>query len=112
MLERPFRSGRSIFWNCGAVENIIDIKANLSRFPLDREHVEIVGELFSVRQRKGSTDSSRCIANAVQCTMHRRGLLADVFHDVDLAAGRPADFIDVAPEHPEGRPNALSVRNL
>ena len=31
---------------------------------------------------------------------------ADVLHDVDLAARRPADLVDVRPEHPEGRPGA------
>ena len=31
---------------------------------------------------------------------------AHVLHDVDLAAGRPADLVDVRPEHPEGRPGA------
>ncbi len=37
---------------------------------------------------------------------------ADVFHDVDLAARRPADFVDVVAEHPERGPDSLSIGNF
>src|SRR5215510_895960 len=37
---------------------------------------------------------------------------ADVLHDVDFAARRPPDFIDVVPERPECRPDALALRGL
>jgi hypothetical protein len=34
----------------------------------------------------------------------------EVLHDVDFAAGRPADGTDVFAEHPERRPDALPER--
>ena len=40
------------------------------------------------------------------------GLLADVFHDVDLAALGPADFVYVVAKHPEGGPDALALRDF
>src|SRR5947207_6247362 len=39
-------------------------------------------------------------------------LSSDVFHDVDLTAIRPANALDVITQHPEGRPDALSIRDL
>src|SRR5262249_12997093 len=51
---------------------------------------------------------SRSVHGAVNC----RGLTADVFHDVDLAAGGPAHRANVVTEHPEGGPDTLSERNL
>ena len=48
----------------------------------------------------------------VQASVHRRGLAADVLHDVDLAAGRPAHGRDVGSEQPERGPDPLAVRDL
>ena len=39
-------------------------------------------------------------------------LPADVFHDVNLTAVRPADRADVVAKHPERRPDSLAVRDL
>src|SRR5262245_58386733 len=43
--------------------------------------------------------------------MHDRGLATDVLHDVDLAALRPTDRLDVAAKHPEGGPDTLTPGN-
>src|SRR4029077_19727742 len=36
----------------------------------------------------------------------------DIFHDVDFAAGRPANGIDVVTEHPERGPDSLAFWDL
>src|SRR6266851_7965583 len=38
--------------------------------------------------------------------------LADVFHNVDLAASGPAGGTDIVAQHPKRRPDTLSIRNL
>src|SRR6266705_1739177 len=44
--------------------------------------------------------------------VHAAGLLADVLHDVDLAARGPPDVLAVLGKHPEGGPQALPARDL
>src|SRR5229473_306875 len=44
--------------------------------------------------------------------VHDRRFLADIFHDVDLAASGPADGTDVVTQHPECRPETLAVGNF
>src|SRR3954466_3965958 len=44
--------------------------------------------------------------------MHHPRFFANVFHDVDLAACRPALLPNVVAQHPERRPDSLSVRNF
>src|SRR5262249_18013675 len=52
----------------------------------------------------------------VSRAMHRPvdscGFAADVFHDVDLAAGGPVRRGNVITEHPEGGPDTLSEGDL
>src|SRR5262249_5819858 len=81
--------------------------------PVHREGVERVGEVLPVGQRVGGAEAVRAgVAGAVDGAVHGAGLLADVLHRVDLAAGGPADAADVAAQHPERRPHALAVRDL
>src|SRR5262249_11692270 len=81
--------------------------------PLQREDMEVVGEAPSVRQ---GVESSRAVPARVSRPVNRavddRRLSPDVFHDVDLAARRPAHAGDVVAEHPERGPQALSGRQL
>src|ERR1019366_7197110 len=51
-------------------------------------------------------------SDLVNRAVNDAGFLTDVLHDVDLAACRPADLIDVVTEHPEGRPHPLTVGNF
>src|SRR5689334_8210702 len=48
----------------------------------------------------------------MKSAMNYRRLLADVLHNVDLAAVGPMNSIDVITQHPECRPDALAKRNL
>src|SRR5688572_29308256 len=47
----------------------------------------------------------------MKCTVSNRRLLANVFHDVDLATIGPADGINVVSQHPKCGPDSLSERN-
>src|SRR5690606_19456103 len=50
------------------------------------------------------------VAGAVQRAVGQVRFEADVFHDVDLAALRPADVAEIVAQHPERRPDALGLR--
>ena len=45
----------------------------------------------------------------MQRAVDARGFLADKFHDVNLAAARPAELRAVLAEHPDGRPDAFAL---
>lgn len=48
----------------------------------------------------------------MQSAVSDRRFLTDIFHDVDLAAVRPASGVDVVTQHPKCRPDPLAVRDL
>src|SRR5207244_4541732 len=52
------------------------------------------------------------VAGAMHRAVYPAGLLANVLHDVDLAARGPADLVAVVAQHPEGGPQALPARDL
>ena len=56
------------------------------------------------------------IVVAVLCRVDRRVDLGrvetDVLHDVDLTAARPADFVNIRAEHPDGGPCAAASREF
>src|SRR5205814_5639347 len=94
------------------VQKSIYVEAHDVRFPLDREDMEIIKELLTVGQRVGRTHAARTrVTWSMKSSMNNRWLLADVFHDVDLATVGPARGIDVLTQQPKCRPDALAVRN-
>src|SRR5215472_10008492 len=93
-------------------EAVIPIEANGGGLPLDREYMKIVRESAAGQRVNGGQRGRTRVAGPVHAAMHLVGLLADVLHDVDLAAGGPADGIDVVTEHPERGPDSLPGRNL
>src|SRR6185437_15808629 len=96
----------------GLVQRIVYVPSNRARLPLDGIDVKTVGEPAGAQLlRAGDTLCSR-VAGAMHGTVHPAGLLADVFHDVDLAAPGPPGGGDVVTEHPECRPEPLSARDL
>src|SRR5258708_36082767 len=107
-LARPQVRGRARL-----VEVAVDGEADDGRLPFHREDVEAVGQRLPARQREAA---SQGIAPRVAGTVHRavdgRRLAADVLHDVDLAAARPAGRVDVGAQHPEGGPQPLAARDL
>src|SRR5262249_34352821 len=52
------------------------------------------------------------ILRRVDIGVDHSGLEADELHDVDLAAGGPADLGDIRAEGPDGRPGAAAGRQL
>src|ERR1700694_4265789 len=48
----------------------------------------------------------------MHCSMDSTRLGSNVFHDVNLAAGRPAHGINICAEHPERRPEPLAAWNF
>src|SRR6266566_5370632 len=96
----------------GLVQRIVDIPANRGRVPLDREDVKRVGE--GTRAQFIRTGYALCarVAGAMNRAVHPARLLADVLHDVDLAASGPCHRGAVVAQHPEGGPQALTARDL
>src|SRR2546430_2148857 len=47
----------------------------------------------------------------MKSAMNNRRLLADIFHDVDLATVGPVRGIDIRTQQPKCRPDALAIRN-
>src|SRR5208282_1333865 len=92
---------------CG-VEIRIDEKAHRAGLPLDGVKVKVVCEVLVC----GETERSHVVACAVrgaramQRTLDGTGFLANIFHDVDLAALGPACSGNVFSEHPEGGPHS------
>src|SRR5262245_14358289 len=89
------------------------VEANGVLLPFDGEHVKSVRELLPVWQRIGRPEwVASGVAGAVEAAVHDRRLSPDVLHHVDFAAGRPTHVADVAAEHPESRPDTLSLWHL
>src|SRR5258707_7110706 len=98
----------------GSVEIRIDVEAHRAWFPLDGVEMKSVGEFLSGGKAEGRSGIARRAGStrAVKRTVDGAGLLADIFHDVDFAALRPADGSDVVAEHPERGPHSLPLGNL
>src|SRR5437588_10922647 len=110
MIEHPW-SGQ-IIRSYGHVERIVDVPANRARVPFDREDMKGIGE-GSHAQLIRARDALRTrVAGAMQGAVHPARLLADVLHDVDLAAPGPSHRGAVVAHHPEGGPQAMSPRAL
>src|SRR5215469_6691327 len=109
----PFRSFREICRRARGVELIVDVEADGFVFPFDRVNVEVVGEGRVAGKAEGCTDALAAgVFRTVNRAVDERRFLADIFHDVDLAALRPSALTDVVAEHPESGPDALTAGNL
>src|SRR5438876_2539373 len=96
----------------GLVQRIVDIPANRGRVPLDREDVKGIGESSRAPLIRAGDALGTGVAGAMDGAVHPARLLADVLHDVDLAASGPCHRGAVVAYHPEGGPQALSARDL
>src|SRR5438046_2654314 len=96
----------------GLVQRIVHVPANRARVPLHGEDMKRVGE--GTRAQFIRTGYALCarVARAMHGAVHPARLLADVLHDVDLAAPGPAERGAVVAQHPEGGPQALPARDL
>ena len=87
------------------VVDAIDEPVDLIRPPLHGEGVVGAGHAAGEIER-GAEAGAAGVARPVDGAEHVVRELADVFHDVDLARLRPADFVDIRAQHPEGGPEA------
>src|SRR2546422_2551682 len=96
----------------GLVQRIVDVPSNRLRLPFDGIDVKAVGE--GARAQFIGAGHTLCtrVLGAVHRPVHPAGFLADVLHDVDLAARGPTDRVAVVAQQPEGGPQALPARDL
>src|SRR5947207_9650886 len=74
--------------------------------------MEIIRELLTVGQRVRRTHAARTgVTWSMKSAMNNRRLLADIFHDVDLATVGPVRGRDVRTQQPKCRPDALAMWN-
>src|SRR5262249_20385984 len=106
MIKHPGAAGGPLGRSEGGVEIRVDIKADYSRFPLDGIEMKIGSKSLADRKAERGAGIARfagicgiAACGAVQGAMNCTRLLADVFHNVDLAALRPIDLVDVVAQH-------------
>jgi len=95
----------------GLIKDAVHVKLNLVLLPKKPEGV--VGVVVKRPPGQGIGPGRVPIGGvkgAVVDRLVRR--VADILHDVHLAAGGPSDRADVVPQHPKGRPNAVAVGHL
>src|SRR5580704_11587984 len=113
VLVNPLRSFRQVGVCASRVSMIVDVETNHVRFPLNREKMKVVGKALIICKWVGCANAVPAgISGTVDRAVDDRGFLADILHDVDLAAVGPARFVDIGAEHPEGGPDSLSTRYL
>src|SRR5580693_3720057 len=113
VIEYPLPAGTKIGSSASDVEIIVDIEADGVGLPLDGEDMKVIGKSSFLWQAVGSFDSNAAgVTRPVNRAVDNRRFLANVFHDVDLATGRPTCFVDVIAQHPERWPHALARRNF
>src|SRR5258706_9940985 len=114
MIKDPCFAGELRVRRCDRlVQETIDVKPHDVRLPLDGEGVEIVGKLLTIRQSVGRPYAVPArVTWSMKGAVNYRRFFPDVFHDVDFAAIGPACRIYIVAQHPKGRPEALTVRNL
>src|SRR5436190_12231123 len=96
----------------GLVQRVVDVPANRGRLPLDGVHVEGVGERARGQVIRAADAARTGVPGAVHRTVYAAGFLADVLHDVDLAARGPAGGGNVVAQQPERGPQPLPARDL
>ena len=113
MIEDPSGASGEIGGRNGLIKLVIHVEADHPGFPFDSVQVKIVGEALARRERVGRAHPGPAgVVRTVHAAVDDVRLLADVLHDVDLAACGPAHSGDVLPQQPERRPEALSIGNL
>src|SRR5580658_5393442 len=109
MIENPFAAGGPIGLTEGGVEIGVDVEADGVGGPFDGVEMEIGGKVLArgKSENRGQVSRGSGGAGAMQGAVNGAWFLADVFHDVDLAAFRPARRGDVLAQHPECGPYSL-----
>ena len=74
--------------------------------PIELVGMEIFGHAFKLNTAAVLVADHVVEGFGMNSSHERIGIVADLFHNVDLPAARPADFFDVFAEHPNGWPCA------
>src|SRR5258708_17039834 len=109
MIEGPGAASGPLGLSERGIEIRVDVEAKRAGFPFDRVEVKVIGKILTGGQAEGCGGVARWAdgARAMERTVDRARLLANIFHDVDFAALGPADGADVIAKHPEGGPHSL-----
>src|ERR1017187_5913650 len=91
----------------GVVFLVVEKEINAFWRPLDGIDMEIIKRL--VRVQRAAVGLMFAIHGIMQGAMNAGGFFADKFHDVNLAAARPADLRPILAEHPDGGPDAFAL---
>ena len=107
--RRGERMGARVPVRLRLIEMVIDIPPHRARFPVEAKDVEVVRKI-SLRQRVAGTLGRVALRRVavVERAVHLVRLVTEEFHDVDLAAVRPAAVAFVGGHHPDGGPDAFS----
>src|SRR6185437_10923254 len=82
-------------------------EAEMAGVPLQGKDMEIVSECAMCQLIVAGE-----IARTMYCAINKIGLNANILHDINFAAGRPANRCAIISEEPESRPESLTSRNL
>jgi hypothetical protein len=74
--------------------------------------VESLGGIRNFRLVAAAGAARVVVGAGVDVGVDDAGLVADEFHDVDFAAGGPADLAAIDAERPDGRPGAAGAGDL
>ena len=85
MIEAPSTASGPLGLRKRSVEIRVNVEANGAGFPLNSIKMKIVGKILAGRkaERRGGIARLGHGAGAVERSVDRAGLLADIFHDVD-----------------------------
>ena len=92
VIENPGAASGPLGLIESGVEIGVEIEADGATLPFDGVKVKVIGEILACRpaEPRGGVARSAGSARAMERTVDRARLLADIFHDVDFAALRPA----------------------
>src|SRR5579875_2956684 len=105
MVVDPLRA----FWQRrgrhGCIPLTVEEKPNLSWTPFHRIDVKFCKQRLAIWQRIPRADPALSrVTGPMNRSMHNAGLLADVFHRIDLSALLPTHRADILSQHPERGP--------
>src|ERR1043166_5558424 len=91
----------------------IDIPPHPGRFPIQPKDMKALGKTPGLQCKSSSTRGMvPGPAGVMKRAMNSVWFMAQQFHDVDFAASRPTAVATVGGQHPDGRPETLSLRQL
>ena len=110
VVEYPVAPRRDFRLGDREVAIVVDIPGDTVPFPLDAEKVESLVEAAISQHELFPDRGAPRVSRPVKRALRYARILPAVFHDVDLAALRPADHVDIGAKQPEGRPDPLPHR--